>query len=178
MAANPQLVSGDNALNGINAALSELSSEIANFDGSQIDEGSVANDALALGKSFYTVALCTDRAIGVAAIASALWAFTLPNVDGASSSNWKYLGYSVSFQTFTTVMGAGAKFVVKKNGATMQDVDLTLVAAAGTPVQTTLGTAAACASGDVITVTYSNPASGSLQYCTLVLHFSQKHVGT
>jgi hypothetical protein len=179
----PQLVANDNLLNGINAALSELDARISNFDGAAIDAGSVANAALAKGKAFFTVGLCTDRDIfrgtGIGGVSvSNVWSWRIPNVDGASSGNWRYLGLSIGFQEFTTIHPAGALIRVRRNGAIIHDVTLSGVTAAGNPYQLNAASAVACTSGDNITVDYVAAATGDVQYATCQLHFSQQHVGT
>lgn len=179
----PQLADGDNLIGGINAGFSELDARISSFDGGQIEAGSVVNAALAKGKALFTVTLCTDRDIfkgtgGGGANVAGVWSFKLPNVDGASSSNWKYLGASIGFQEFTTIHPSGALVRVKKNGSTQHDVDLSNVTAAATPYQENPVSAVASTSADVWTVDYVAGATGDVQYATLVLYFSQQHVGT
>ena len=181
--AAPQLASGDNLLNAINAALSELDAKIASFDGAQVEAGTVANAALAKGKAIFAVTLGTDRDIfkgtgGGGANVTGVWSFKLPNVDGASSSNWKYIGASIGFQEFTTIHPSGALIRVKKNGSTQHDVDLSNVTAAAAPYQENVVAAVSSTSGDTWTVDYVAGATGDVQYATLVLYFSQQHVGT
>lgn len=181
--AAPQLAAGDNLLNGINAISAELDAKITDFDGAAIQAGTVANTALALGKAFFPFPLCTDRDIfkgtgSGGANVTAVWSWKTPNVDGASSGNWKYLGLSIGFQEFTTIHAAGALLRVKKNGATIHDVDLTQVTAAGAPYQVNASSAVAVSSTDTITVDYIAGATGDTQYATCALHLSQRHVGT
>lgn len=171
------LVSGDNLLNAVNAAFAEVQGELDSFDGANLIDGSVDNDKLAKGKALHAVTLCRDTAIATTNITYVFGSYKLPNVDGASSSTWRYLGSSVSFGAVGTILGAGAALVVNKNGSSIHSVpvDSTTVTAAGVAYQVNLVTAASASSGDTISVSYTAPATGTVTFITMVHYWTLEH---
>lgn len=171
------IIDGDNLLNAVNGAFAEVQGELDALDGANLIAGSVANSKLAKGKALFAVSLCRSTALSTANKSFAFGSYKLPNVDGASSSTWRYLGSSVSFGEVGTILGAGAALVVNKNGSPIQSVpvDSAVVTAAGVAYQVNLVTAASASSGDTISVSYTAPATGSVTEITMVHFWTLEH---
>lgn len=171
------IIDGDNLLNAVNAAFAEVQGQLDSLEGGDLVAGSVTNTKLAKGKALHAVALCRETAITTANITYVFGSYKLPNVDGASSSTWRYLGSSVSFGVVGTILGAGAALVVNKNGSAIHSVpvDSTKVTAAGVAYQENLGTAASASSGDTISVSYTAPATGTVTFITMVHYWTLEH---
>ena len=173
----PTISVADNVLNTINANNALVAAAYNSIDGANIQAATVANAALAKNKSFFSKSfLIVDIANTRVPVK-----FALPNLDGASSSNWRFLGYSINSRVLTAPVatldikkvagGGGGAGVSMLAGA---DDFATLTA--GTP-RVVLVTAVALASADVITLSQAY-TSGTITDTTVDLFFSQAHVGT
>lgn len=171
------IIDGDNLLNAVNGAFAEVQGELDALDGANLILGSVTNNKLAKGKALHAVTLCRSTQLLVANIPFVFGSYKLPNVDGASSSTWRYLGSSVSFGTVATILGAGAALVVNKNGSAIHSVpvDSTKVTAVGVAYQENLVTAASASSADTISVSYTAPATGDVSQVTMVHYWTLEH---
>jgi hypothetical protein len=175
------IATGDNLVGAVNNALGELDAQITQADGANLEDGSVPNSKLALGKATFCPAFTRVASLTTSNVSN-LFSFRLPPVDGASSGNWRYLGMSVSANVLTTPLPAGARIDVKKNGVAIHQipVDGGEVVTAGVPVTPTPQplVAVACSSGDVISADFVAGASGDMSMVDMVPFFSQRHVGT
>jgi hypothetical protein len=177
----PTIGTGQIQIDTLNSVHSIIQANINSFDGAGVQSATIANAALAKPKNMFQVSLCFGGDF-VAAFASTdiAWSFVLPNLDGASNSTFKYLGYS--FYCFSHTAAAASSLAIQKNASTKQTIDLSVAQytrAAGGPYVSMLGTAEDTKSGDrwdiVVTDGGGALAVGSP---TLVLYFSVEHVGT
>lgn len=175
------IAANDNLINSVNNALGELDAQGSNIDGANLQNGSVPVGKLALPKAIFAPALNRVASLTTSNVSN-LFSFRLPPVDGASSSAWKYTGMSVSANTLTTVLPAGARIDVKKNGVTIHQiaVDSTQIITAGTPITPVPQpvSAVACATGDIISADFVAGASGDIANVDMVPFFTHNHVGT
>lgn len=167
----PDAQSGDNILSDRNAVGALVESSLNNIDGAAIQSATIANASLAKAKSLVPFSFFID---GGAAVLPSV-EFALPNLDGASNSTWKFLGYSVCAQTLTT---PNETFDIQKNGVSMLAAAVnfsTLVA--GTPTVAMEASPDSLTSGDVVSLSFAYTA-GTISSVTFVLFFSVSHVGT
>lgn len=167
----PDAASGDNILTDRNALADLIASALNTIDGAGITAATVPQSALAKGKSVLPFSFFID---GGGTVLPAV-EFALPNLDGASNSTYKFLGYSVCAQTLTT---PNETFDILKNGVSMLAAAVnfsTLVA--GTPTVAMEATPDSLTSGDVVSLSFAYTA-GTISSVTFVLFFSVSHVGT
>lgn len=175
----PDLVADtDAALSWLNRLKTRLIAYLNSIPGGALQAGTVTQDKLAKGKSFFAVSFWIDSNLTTANVTN-LVSFRLPDVDGASNTSIKYLGISVGFRTVATALGSGALAVVKQNGSTIQslDIDSSEISAAGGTSQANVA-AVACESNDEFDVDFTAGATGDVTGVTIVLYFSINHVGT
>lgn len=168
----PDAQSGDNILSDRNAVGALVESSLNNIDGAAIQSATIANASLAKAKSFFPITFQFDSVAGTIAPRAE---FALPNLDGASNSSWKFLGYSVCAQTNTT---PNTTWDIKKNGSSMLAAAVNFsTLTAGVPTVNLEASPDSLTSGDVVGLEFTYTA-GTISNVTFVLFFSVSHVGT
>lgn len=167
----PDAANGDNVLNDQNAMRALVEASYNNLDGANIMASTVATTSLAKPKAWIPFVFRYD-AIAATVVRDK---FTLPNIDGASSSTWRFLGYSINSRVLTTPVGT---LDIRKDGVSMLAAVAnfaTLVA--GTPTVALEVTPDSLTSANVVDVNIAY-TSGTITDTTLIMFFSLNHVGT
>lgn len=171
------IVSGtDILLTKINGLITKLNGYLNAIPGSALLSGTVPKTALQHKKSVFSV-LFQYLAFGAANIQN-IGAMTLINLDGASSSTWRIVGYSFAAGTSGSPINKvpGAQLLVKVAGVTQITILLDAAAlAVGTPL-TAAGLSVSATSGQTISVDYVGAAAASYPFANLYLYMTQDHV--
>lgn len=174
------IVSGtDILLTKLNGLITKLNGYLNAIPGSALLSASVPKSALQNKKGLFTIDL-EGFVLGAASIQN-VDAFTLTNIDGASSSTWRIVGWSFHAGNSATAItkGAGNQLLIKVAGVTQITIDLNSASlAVGTPIYNS-GLSVSATSGQTISVDYVyGGVAGSYTFPHLQLFVTHDHVST
>ncbi len=162
----PPAASGDNILNTTNANNDLIESAYGSIDGANIQSGTVPPTALMADECPFAVSYGMSGSF--AGFSGVKFEFKVPNINGGSSSNWKFFAVSTCGQTLTTATGT---MDVRKNGTTMLAAAIdfsTLVG--GTATLTYPVTEVSLTSGDAVDLIFAG-MGGPAADLSVVIYF-------